>query len=103
MRRPGLGHDGGDAAVALEALDVLAAVDLDAVVGQHLLEVPARGLAEVRSSVTSSCITIVHLAADRGQRRRDLGGDVGAADEHDVLGVLGVLADRCRRCRSVRR
>ena len=28
------------------------------------------------------------------QRGRDLGGDVGAADQHPVLAVLGVGADR---------
>ena len=34
-----------------------------------------------------------HAAAQLGQRGGDLGGDVGAADAHDVLGALGLRAD----------
>ena len=47
-------------------------------------------------SGASSSITIVQRAAERRERRRDLAGDVGPADQHDVLGLLGVGADRVR-------
>ena len=55
---------------------------------------PPAVLPKVRSSVDVLLHHDRALAAERGQRRRDLGGDVGAADEHHVLGVLGVRADR---------
>ena len=44
----------------------------------------------------SSSITSVHCLPEHGQRRGDLAGDVGAADQHDLLGVRGVLAERHR-------
>ena len=33
-----------------------------------------------------------HLLAEQHHRRRDLGGDVGAADDHDALGVAQLVA-----------
>ena len=54
---------------------------------------PAGGPKCVESGA-SSTITIVQRLPSCGQRRRDLAGDVGAADQHDALGLLGVGADR---------
>ena len=74
---------------ALEALELVAAVDLDAVLLEHALE-EAADLAcrtGARAS-TSSSITIEHFTpVRRGQRRRHLAADVAAADQHDVLGL----------------
>ena len=95
-QRPPFVTTRGDAPVgALEALELVAAVDLDAVLLEPLLEV-APGLARrsrARAS-TSSCMTIAQRLPQQRQRGRDLAADVGAADQHDVLGVLGVGADR---------
>ena len=83
---------------ALEALELVAAVHLHAVLLEHALEEARRPRApNWRSSVTSSSITIEHLHAVRGgERRRHLAADVAAADQHHALGVLGVGADRVR-------
>ena len=44
----------------------------------------------------SSCMTIVHVLPSVGEAGRDLAGDVGAADEHDVRGVRDLAADGVR-------
>ena len=84
-------------AVALEALELVAAVDLDAVLLEHALEEPADLLAERRSKVTSSCITIAHFTpcaavSDAATSH----ADVAAADQHRPLVLLRVGADRVR-------
>ena len=79
-------HDALDALLSLEPLDRLAADQLDAVVAQQAREELARRRAEVGGE--RGVLEHHHraAAAERGQRRRDLAGDVGAADEQDPLG-----------------
>ena len=52
------------------------------------------------ASGASSSITSVQLLAHRGQRGRDLAGDVGAADQHHPLGLARRPCGSSRRCRA---
>ena len=88
---PGRGDHALDAVVALEPLEPVAADELDAVLAQQRAEERRRPSApKCVESGASSSITIVQRLPERGQRRRDLAGDVGAAD-------------RARRARPPRR
>jgi hypothetical protein len=80
--------------VALEALQRVTADPVDPVVAQHAREEPGRGRAEAERERHLLLHDERALAALGRERRRDLAGDVGAADQHDVLGVGGVGADR---------
>ncbi len=83
-----------DAAPALEVLELVAPVDSTPCDSSTSWKKRPACLPKLRSSVASSCITIVALLAHQRQRRRHLGADVGAADQHHVLGVGHALADR---------
>ena len=95
---PALGHHPGDPAVgALEAVERIAAVDLDAVGPQH---VPEEGR-DLRAEGPLEHLVLLHhdralLAQPGGERRGHLAADVAAADEHHPLGLRGLLADRVR-------
>ena len=82
---------------ALEALQLLAAVHLHAVLLEHALEEAADLAPNCRSRVTSSCITIEHFTPYAAVRDAATSlADVAAADQHRALGLLGVGADRVR-------
>ena len=91
------GHHALDALAALEPLEPVAGDELDAVRAQHVGEERARGRAERRRErrVLEHHERAVLPAG--GERRRDLAGDVGAADQHDALRLVGVGADRVGR------
>ena len=91
--RPRCGHDALHALVALEARDLVAADDLDAVLLEHAPEVAPGGGAEAALERMVLEHDHRHLLAQLGQRGGDLGGDVGAAHADDVLGALGLRAD----------
>ena len=80
--------------IAIEALEPVAADELDAVLAQQRAEELARRRAEVPRE--RRVLEHHHRAAapERRQRRRDLAGDVGASDQHDVLGLERIGADR---------
>jgi hypothetical protein len=82
--------------LSLEPLDPVAADELDAVISQQRSEEPGGRGPEVRRQ--RRVLEHHHRAAAalRGQRGCHLAGDVGAADQHHVLGVDGVGPDRVR-------
>src|SRR4029077_223963 len=89
-----LGHDRPDPAIALEGLQLLTAVELDAFRFDQLLE-PAAGV--VAEGPRQHHVLHPHDRAAgplRGQRGGDLGADVAAADQNHVLGRLGLGPDR---------
>src|SRR4051812_3988092 len=78
----------------LEAVDLVAADDLDAV----LLEDGAEPRAGAGAELALQRLALLHedrdALAELRQRRRDLGADVGAADADDPLRLLDVAAQR---------
>ena len=92
--RPDSRDDALHAAVALEARQRVRRHAVDPVRVQHAGEEAARRLAEAGRQRRVLDHDERALLAHRGQRRRDLAGDVGAADQHDALGLLGVGPDR---------
>ena len=98
--RPDSADDALHPAVALEARQRIRRHALDPVRVEHAGEEAARRRAEVGRERRVLDHHERAALAHRGQRGRDLAGDVGAADQHDALGVLGVGPDRRRRCRA---
>src|SRR5689334_3096431 len=88
-----LGHHALHALAALEAGDLVAADDLDAVLLEHAAEEAPGGGAEAALERMVLEHDHGHAAAELGQRGGDLRGDVRAAHAHHVLGALGLLAD----------
>ena len=67
----------------------------DAALREHAADVRAdRARPRVRSSGSSSSITIVTCLPSSRERRGDLAADVGPADADDVLGLVELAADR---------
>ena len=80
--------------LALEALELLPAVHLHAVLGEHVLDEAA----DLRAVDALEGHVLEHhdlaLLAERRERRRQLGADVAAADQRNPLGVGGLLTQR---------
>ncbi len=92
--QPVPGDDLRHAAIALEALQLVAAVDRHAVRFEQLLEEAPAARAE---APFERGLLLHHdraALAHQRQRRGDLAADVGAADQHHLLGVRHPLADR---------
>ena len=81
-------------AVPLEALELLRRVDLDAVLCQDILEIAA----DIRAVEALERDSLEHdqlaLLSERGERSRELGADVAAADEGDALRLLELFPQR---------
>ncbi len=93
QREAAAGDDALDTAVALEALELVLAVDLDPVFREQPLEEAPGGLAE---AAFERDLLLHHdraALAEHRQRGRDLAADVGAADQHHPLSVGDALAD----------
>ena len=94
ISRPGLRDDLAHAILALEALELLAAVHLHAMLGERVLEEAAH----LRAVDALERDVLEHhdlaLLAERGERRRQLGADVAAADQRHPLGLGRLLAQR---------
>ena len=95
---PGAGDHLRHAAVgALEAVELVPAVQLDAVVLEHAVEEARDLLAEL--ALERHLLEHHDRALDPvrgGERCGHLAGDVAAADQHHPLGLLGIGADRVR-------
>src|SRR6202043_3316842 len=86
--------DSRDAALALEALELVAAVDHDAVLLEQLVKeapgVGAEAAFERHALLHDDGAALTHL----GERGGDLATDVRATDQDHVLGVREAVADR---------